>query len=216
MSKNTVYVETNKVVVGNPQPPPPGHNPVPPTRPVVVTTVTPPTQYRSGGGLFGSIERALQQVGHDVDKVVDDVTHMTTVDRLRPGNIIQINSKLNNKNFRILENGAVDCLGDGGTSCQFTISAGQTPNTIKLRNVAQPSRFLAIINGYLVGYGQGGFDSEFIASITVDGVFATFESAKAPGSHFGVLPSGQLTAPALTNKTSDVSHFRILYVGKAF
>ncbi len=60
--------------------------------------------------------------------------------------------------------------------------------------------------------GQGGNDCEFVASVTVDGHFAMFESAIQPGSHFGALPSGQITSPTQTTKTSDASQFRILYV----
>ena len=60
--------------------------------------------------------------------------------------------------------------------------------------------------------GQGGNDCEFVASITVDGHFAMFESAIQPGSHIGALPSGQITSPTQTTKTSDASQFRVLYV----
>ncbi len=36
-----------------------------------------------------------------------------------------------------------------------------------------------------------------------------FESVQNPGSHLGVLPTGQLTAPAQTTKDTDASHFKI-------
>ena len=33
-----------------------------------------------------------------------------------------------------------------------------------------------------------------------------------PGAHVGVLPSGQLTAPAQTTKQTDAAHFKIKYI----
>ena len=53
----------------------------------------------------------------------------------------------------MLENGFVDCAGESGTACEFTVvSAGQGRSAIKLRNVAQPHFHLAVVNGYFVGY----------------------------------------------------------------
>lgn len=57
----------------------------------------------------------------------------------------------------MLENGYVDCAGGSGTACEFTvISAAQGGLAIKLRNVAQPHFYLAIINGYFVGHVSNG------------------------------------------------------------
>ena len=33
--------------------------------------------------------------------------------------MVQLQSKLNNKSLRVLENGFVDCMGDGGTACEY-------------------------------------------------------------------------------------------------
>ena len=53
----------------------------------------------------------------------------------------------------MLENGSVDCAGEKGTACEFTVvSAAQGGSAIKLRNVAQPHFYLGIVNGYFVGY----------------------------------------------------------------
>ena len=35
-------------------------------------------------------------------------------DRLRPGNVVQLTSKLGGKCLRVTETGAVDCYGEGG------------------------------------------------------------------------------------------------------
>ena len=59
--------------------------------------------------------------------------------------------------------------------------------------------------------GQGGSESDFIPAMTSDS-YITFESASSPGSHIGVLPSGQITSPAQTNKLTDASHFKITYL----
>ena len=74
-------------------------------------------------------------------------------DLLKPGYVVQIISKVCGKSLRVLENGYVDCAGESGTACEFTVvSAAQGRSAIKLRNVAQPHFHLAIINGYFVGY----------------------------------------------------------------
>lgn len=59
--------------------------------------------------------------------------------------------------------------------------------------------------------GTGGTECNFVPAMTTDG-YVTFEAAGCPGSHIGVLPSGQITAPAQTNKTTDASHFRVVYL----
>lgn len=41
---------------------------------------------------------------------------------------------------------------------------------------------------------------------------AIFESGYMPGSHIGVLPSGQLSSPAHTNKATDASHFQVKFI----
>ena len=35
----------------------------------------------------------------------------------------------------------------------------------------------------------------------------------APGSHIGVIPTGQFSAPGQTPKTSNAAHFKVSYVG---
>ena len=59
--------------------------------------------------------------------------------------------------------------------------------------------------------GQGGTDCDFIPAATLD-KHITFESTLYPGSHVGVLPSGQLSAPAQTSKMTDASHFTVKFV----
>ena len=59
--------------------------------------------------------------------------------------------------------------------------------------------------------GTGGSDCDFVPAIVSDS-YITFESALYPGSHIGVLPSGQFSAPAQTNKLTDASHFKIKFI----
>ena len=42
------------------------------------------------------------------------------------------------------------------------------------------------------------------------------ESALTPGSHIGVLPTGQLTSPAQTNKSTDASHFHVKFMVRCY
>ena len=52
----------------------------------------------------------------------------------------------------MLENGSVDCSGEGGSACEFTVvTAAQGGSAIRLRNVGQPQFYLGIINGYFIG-----------------------------------------------------------------
>ena len=47
----------------------------------------------------------------------------------------------------------MDCAGESGTACEFVVTAAaKGGSAIKLRNVAQPHFYLAVINGYFVGY----------------------------------------------------------------
>lgn len=39
-----------------------------------------------------------------------------------------------------------------------------------------------------------------------------FESAFEVGSHIGVLPSGQISAPAQTNKSTEATHFFVRFI----
>ena len=52
-----------------------------------------------------------------------------------------------------MENDYVNCAGQNGTACEFTVvSEAQGGSAIKLRNVAQLHFYLAIFNGYFVGH----------------------------------------------------------------
>jgi hypothetical protein len=64
---------------------------------------------------------------------------------------VQLQSKLTGKSLRVLESGLLDCTVGKGTACEFTV-AGGTNSALKFRNVAQPQYYLAIVNGYTVGY----------------------------------------------------------------
>ena len=60
--------------------------------------------------------------------------------------------------------------------------------------------------------GRGAPDCDFVTSIAADGQHVMLESASEPGSHIGVLPSGQFSAPAQTTKATDVSQFKVIFV----
>ena len=59
--------------------------------------------------------------------------------------------------------------------------------------------------------GQGGTDCDFYPAAALDG-HISLESCMNPGSHVGVLPSGQVTAPGQTTKMTDAAHFKIKYI----
>ena len=66
---------------------------------------------------------------------------------------MQLVSKLTGKSLRVMENGLLDCTQNKGSACEFTVAASAGNNSaIKFRSVSQPQFYLAIINGYTVGY----------------------------------------------------------------
>ena len=89
---------------------------------------------------------------------------------------MSLRSKLAGKCLRTLEGGVLDCGGDQGSACEFDplilvlititlahhlslnplgeyrVCPGSAPNTIKLQNVGQPKFYVALTNGYLIGY----------------------------------------------------------------
>lgn len=195
------------------------HHTVVVQQPVVVNQ---PVVRSQAGDLLGGFGKALDHTASDfmkatatVTRDVSNVVNSNPLDFLRGGYIVQVISKLCGKSLRVLENGVVDCAGDAGTACQFQVMrAGPNLSAIKLRNVAQPQYHLAVIGGYFVGYGQGGPDCDFYPTVALDN-HVTLESCMNPGSHVGVLPSGQVTAPGQTSKQTDASHFKIKYIGIA-
>lgn len=212
-------------MASNPYNPPPAtvthhHTVVVQQQPAVV--VNQPVVRNQANDLLGGLGKALDNTASDFMKatatVTRDVSNAVTsnpLDFLKGGYIVQVISKVCGKSLRVLENGAVDCGGASGTACQFEVMrSGPNLSAIKLRNVAQPQYHLAVIGGYFVGYGQGGPDCDFYPTTALDG-HVTLESCLNPGSHVGVLPSGQITAPGQTTKQTDASHFRIKYVGIA-
>lgn len=54
-------------------------------------------------------------------------------------------------------------------------------------------------------------DCDFYPTVALDN-HVTLENCMNPGAHVGVLPSGQLTAPAQTTKQTDAAHFKIKYI----
>jgi hypothetical protein len=99
---------------------PPNYPPPPyqqaPQQPVQQATAQAP---KSRGGLFDSLNRSLNQLGGQLEDAVGQVaTQLSLTDRLQYNNIVQIQSRLSMKSIRVLENGVIDCLGTGGTSCE--------------------------------------------------------------------------------------------------
>ena len=72
---------------------------------------------------------------------------------------------------------------------------------------------------FLFLQGQGGPECDFVPHTYSDtnsptiAPWCVFESMMAPGSHVGVIPTGQFSAPGQTPKTSNAAHFKVSYVG---
>ena len=73
---------------------------------------------------------------------------------LKNGNRILIESKACKGNYmRVLESGLLEFSADKGPASQFVVvKPVKESNTIKLGNVARPSFYLSIQNGYTIGY----------------------------------------------------------------
>jgi hypothetical protein len=195
-------------------PPPAAHQHTVVIQPVVVRQ---PAVRSQTDDFFGGLGRALDNTANDFMRATADVSRelvtSNPLDFLKTGYVVQLVSKLCGKSLRVLENGVLDCGGDTGTACQFQVlRTGPNQSAIKLKNVAQPQYYIAVIGGYLVGYGQGGVDCDFYPTVALD-QHVILECCMIPGSHVGVLPSGQLTAPAQTAKQTDAAHFKIKYIG---
>ena len=82
-------------------------------------------------------------------------------DHLKTGYIISITARATNTLLKVANNGMVDCSGVTGVSkqvpdpdSQFEVMApsGAQARAIRLRSVVYPQFFLAIVNGYFIGY----------------------------------------------------------------
>jgi hypothetical protein len=83
-------------------------------------------------------------------------------DHLKVGFIVSVTARSTNRLLKVASNGMVDC---GGVlkqpldmDCQFEVvgPAGAQPTAIRLRSVAYPQFYLAIVNGYFIGYVSYG------------------------------------------------------------
>ncbi|KAL5499673.1 hypothetical protein EMCRGX_G011129 [Ephydatia muelleri] len=162
------------------------------------------------GNSLNSLGKTLDSAAKDVDKTVTQAVYSSPLELLKDGYVVQLISKVGGKCLRVLERGQVDCLGEAGTSSQFEVVVPR-PGVVKLRSVSTPQFYLAITGGYLIGYGQGGLDCEFVPSMTM-GNYLVFESLASPGGVIGALPSGLICAPMQTPKTCDAAHFGIKYI----
>ena len=67
--------------------------------------------------------------------------------------------------------------------------------------------------------GQGGPECDFTPHTYSDtntptiSPWCVFEPVMAPGSHIGVIPTGQFSAPGQTPKSSSAAHFKVSYIG---
>ena len=74
------------------------------------------------------------------------------------GFIVSIAARSTNMLLKMASNGMVECSGPvkqpPDLDCQFEVvgPAGAQPNAIRLHSVAYPQFYLAIVNGYFIGY----------------------------------------------------------------
>ena len=79
-------------------------------------------------------------------------------DNLKVGFIVSIAARSTNSLLKVASNGMVDCSGalkqPPDMECQFEVigPAGAQPTAIRLRSVAYPQFYLAIVNGFFIGY----------------------------------------------------------------
>eukprot|EP00118_Oscarella_pearsei_P024624 m.306455 g.306455 ORF g.306455 m.306455 type:complete len:277 (+) comp41252_c0_seq1:48-878(+) len=97
--------------------------------------------------------------------------------------------------IRLREDGGVDARGGRGKKAQFHIEA--RGGHFLFKSVKNPSLYLAIRDGHLTS-GKGGPFCEF-APVGI-GAYVALSSAKFPGQHIGVLPSGEVKPPANTGR----------------
>jgi hypothetical protein len=79
-------------------------------------------------------------------------------DHLKVGFIVSITARSTNRLLKVASNGMVECSGvlkqPPDMDCQFEVVglAGAQPTAIRLHSVAYPQFYLAIVNGYFIGY----------------------------------------------------------------
>lgn len=79
-------------------------------------------------------------------------------DHLKHGYIVSITARTTNTSLKVTNAGMVECSGvlkqAVDRDCQFEVMSpsGSQPRAIRLRSVAYPQFYLAIINGYFIGY----------------------------------------------------------------
>ena len=77
---------------------------------------------------------------------------------MKVGFIVSITARSTNNLLRVANNGMVECSGaqkqPPDLDCQFEVvgPAGAQSTAIRLRSVAYPQFYLAIVNGYFIGY----------------------------------------------------------------
>ena len=102
-------------------------------------------------------------------------------DHLKPGYVISITARATNNLLKVTNTGVAECSGvrkqPVDSDCQFEVMSpsGSQPRAIRLRSVAYPQFFLAIVNGYFIGYVSDRKDYDlnatlYIASGTVKNV----------------------------------------------
>ncbi len=80
-------------------------------------------------------------------------THTHMQDILRSGNKILIQSITSGQYLRVSDKGLLEVSQDKGPRAQFVVArAAQYPASVKFANASRPSSYIAIQNGYAVGY----------------------------------------------------------------
>ena len=79
-------------------------------------------------------------------------------DHLKVGFIVSITARTTNNLLRVANNGMVECSGTlkqkPDLNCQFEVigPGGAQPRAIRLRSMAYPQFYLAVVNGFFIGY----------------------------------------------------------------
>ena len=86
------------------------------------------------------------------------ILYPATQDHLKVGFIISITARSTNSLLKVASNGMVECSGalkqSPDLDCQFEVvgpAGAAQPRAIRLRSVAYPQFYLAIVNGYFIG-----------------------------------------------------------------
>jgi len=150
-----------------------------------------------------SISNAQPTVGNPVNQVLPGELKAR---KWQDGSIVLIKCIGSSKNLRVLKDGCVNGLGEGGQLAQFTITR-TGPRTVKFRNIADDTRWLRITaQGAVDGEGNGGPLTEFEIVKHSKGVIS-LKSVAHPKLYVAVFTNGSVVA--LNTCVSEEAQFEV-------